>query len=214
MMIRAYDELYLESAQNILGHAVDFALMTLDIDADAFADAFLVSDASKRFAMGDPSYVAGINGCELTRLILEQTCLTFTDHEDVMYIDRSPEYWSGWALAYYQWYTGRPFDMILSAVPLSHIIMMYSPYHEMDISQFTDEMERRVKNAYPFTKLKMIRSQCGISQSALSRQSGVPLRQIQLFEQERRDINKTSAITLRKLSHALHCGMEDLMEIR
>jgi len=40
----------------------------------------------------------------------------------------------------------------------------------------------------------------------------VPLRQIQLFEQGQRDINKTAAVTLYKLSKALCCRMEDLLE--
>ena len=35
MAIRAYDELYLPGAQNILGHAVDFAVMTLAIEPNA-----------------------------------------------------------------------------------------------------------------------------------------------------------------------------------
>ena len=47
MGIRAYDEMYLSSAQNILGHAVDFAVMTLDMAPDYFGTAFAVSDASK-----------------------------------------------------------------------------------------------------------------------------------------------------------------------
>jgi len=50
---------------DILSHAVDFAVMTLGLSADAFGDAFAVSDVSKQFANGNPSYVAGINGCEL-----------------------------------------------------------------------------------------------------------------------------------------------------
>ena len=34
MEIRAYDEAYLASARNILGHAADFAIMTLNLDPD------------------------------------------------------------------------------------------------------------------------------------------------------------------------------------
>ena len=40
----------------------------------------------------------------------------------------------------------------------------------------------------------------------------MPLRQIQLFEQGHRDINKTAAITLHKLAKAMCCRMEDLLE--
>ena len=75
MMIHAYDETYLSSAQNILGHAVDFAIMSLNLDPDTFGNAFSVSSVSKQFAIGNPRYVAGMNGCELTRLVLDGTSL-------------------------------------------------------------------------------------------------------------------------------------------
>lgn len=62
------------------------------------------------------------------------------------------------------------------------------------------------------TRLRIRRENCGLSQSELAADSGVPLRQIQLFEQRQRDINKTAAETLLQLSKALYCNMEDLME--
>ena len=212
MAIRAYDELYLSVAQNILGHAVDFAVMTLNIDPDIFGNAFVVSSVSKQFASGNPTYIAGMNGCELARLVLVETHTAFSDTEDVMYLDKSPEYWAGWALAFYQWYSSRTFMEILSTVPLSQIIHMYPVYHEMDIMQFTEQMDARLKSAIPSTKLKSLRMNCGLSQSELSADSDVALRQIQLFEQRQRDINNAAAITLLKLSRSLHCRMEDLME--
>ena len=46
MEIRAYDEAYLASARNILGHAADFAIMTLNLDPDDFGKALMVSEAS------------------------------------------------------------------------------------------------------------------------------------------------------------------------
>ncbi|MBR1696458.1 MAG: helix-turn-helix transcriptional regulator, partial [Selenomonas sp.] len=66
--------------------------------------------------------------------------------------------------------------------------------------------------AYSQTRLRARRDNCGLSQSELAKEADVPLRQIQLFEQGQRDINKTSAITLYKLSKALYCQMEDLLE--
>ena len=212
MVIHAYDETYLGSAQNILGHAVDFAVLTLDIAPNLFGNAFAVSDASKQFAGGNPRYVAGMNGCELTRMVLTETNIPFHDMKDVMYLDKSPEYWAGWALAYYQWYCSESFFRILAAVSLENIIDLYIPYHEMDVMQFVDQMEKRMKMAYPWTKLRMKRENRGLSQSELAAEADVPLRQIQLFEQRQRDINKTAAVTLLRLSRSLGCRMEDLME--
>lgn len=212
MEIRAYDESYLAVAQNILGHAVDFAVMTLNLDPDEFGNLFIVSDASRQFARGNPRYVAGMNGCELARQVLSESHTSFIDVEDVMFQDKSPEYWAGWALAFYQWYSSRSFMEILYAVSLSRIIEMYPVYHEMDIHQFTDHMDDIMKEAYPVTRLKTRRTNNGLSQSELASDSGVALRQIQLFEQRRRDINSAAAITLLRLSRALYCQMEDLME--
>lgn len=212
MATRAYDEDYLNGAQRILGDAVDFAVMSLDIEPNLFGQLFAVSDTSKQFAAGNPKYIAGMNGCELARKILSETYMTFTDTEDAMYLDKGPEYWAGWALAFYQWYSGYSFMEILKAVPIDQIIGMYSIYHEMDIMQFVDHIQSKMESAYPQTKLRILREASGLSQSKLGEASGVPLRQIQLFEQRQRDINKTAAETLLKLSKALCCKMEDLIE--
>ena len=212
MEIRAYNEMYVNDAQKILGHAVDFAVTTLNIDSDIFGNAFSVSTVSKQFEQGNPRYVAGINGCELTRMILSETHIHFCDIEDAMYLDKSAEYWAGWSLAFYQWYSSRSFFDILNAVPLSNIIMMYPVYHEMDIMQFTDHMNNLLKSAYPYTRLKSRRMNNGLSQSELSNDSGVALRQIQLFEQRQRNINNAAAITLLQLSKSLHCQVEDIIE--
>ena len=212
MAIRAYDEAYLLTAQNILGHAIDFEVMSLDIDPDVFGKLFAVSSVARQFANGNPRYVAGINGCELVREILKITNYSFIDTEDSMYLDKSPEYWAGWALAFYQWYSNRSFIEILSIVSISEIIQMYPVYHEMDITHFTEQMDHQIKKANPFTRLKAKRLNSGLSQSELAKESGVALRQIQLFEQKQRNINNTAAITLLQLSKALHCNIEELME--
>ncbi|MBO5566009.1 MAG: helix-turn-helix transcriptional regulator [Succinivibrio sp.] len=212
MTIRAYDEIYLSDAQKVLGQAVDFALLSLKIDADYFGSAFSVSAVSTQFEAGNPSYISGMNGCELAREVLTKVNITYPDIEDKMYLDKSPEYWAGWALAFYQWYSSRSFIEILNTVPLSEIIGMYPVFHEMDIMQFADRMDGIFKEKFPFTRLKYKRLNCNMSQSDLAAYSGVKLRQIQLFEQRQRNINKASAVTLLKLSRALSCRMEELME--
>ena len=212
MAIRAYDELYLPGAQNILGHAVDYAIMTLSIEPNAFGNALAVSESAKQFSEGNPRYVAGMNGCEFARAVLDDVGADYPEFGDEMYLDKSPEYWAGWALAYYQWNTALSFMEILRTVSMDNIIHMYPLYHEMDLSHFVEQMDRLMKNAFPQTRLRARRSNCGMSQSELASEADVSLRQIQLFEQGQRDINKTSAITLFKLSKALHCRMEDLLE--
>ena len=50
------------------------------------------------------------------------------------------------------------------------------------------------------------------TQKELSERSGVSLRSIQMYEQRNKDINKASAETIYRLSKALGCNMEDLIE--
>jgi DNA-binding Xre family transcriptional regulator len=212
MAIHAYAEDYLAGAQRVLGDAVDFAVMTLGLEPDVFGRAFAMSDVSRQFAVGNPKYVAGMNGCELARQVLTETNMPFRDADDIMFVDKGPEYWAGWALAFCQWYTDQSFSEILNAVSMDRMIDMYPAYHEMDVMHFVDRIQGELLVEFPHTRLRMRREACGFSQSELASESEVPLRQIQLFEQKQRDINKTAAETILRLSKALNCKMEDLIE--
>ena len=89
---------------------------------------------------------------------------------------------------------------------------MYSVYHEMDITSFIDAMEVFYKTAEGDSKLKRIRESRGLSQSELAEESGVHLRNIQMYEQRVNNIDKAQAHMLYKLSRVLGCDMEDLLE--
>jgi len=69
-------------------------------------------------------------------------------------------------------------------------------------------MESRVSE----TKLKKVREAAGLSQSELAKKSGVSLRSIQMYEQRQNNIDKAQGHTLYKLSVALGCDIEDLLE--
>lgn len=62
-------------------------------------------------------------------------------------------------------------------------------------------------------KLKEKRTAAGLSQSGLATASGISVRLIQDYEQDHKPINKGAAITIYKLSKALGCSMEDLLEL-
>lgn len=213
MVIHAYSEDYLYTAQRIMGDMFDYVFDSYDMDLDVFFQMFLVSDVAFQFQTGNPSYVAGKTGCELVKEVIRKSGLTLPDLPEEMYLDKSPEYWAGWALAFYQWYTGRTFRRIYGAVSIADILKMYPAYHEMDIMQFVPAMDERLAAFYTETNLKRLRTYAGLSQSELAGLSKVPLRQIQLFEQRQRDINHTKAVTVLMLARALGCRCEDLMEI-
>lgn len=207
--MNAYDEIYLEKARTTLGSMLDFAVNMLGYSIRDFWDMFLVSQVSKRFQFGDSSVIVGKSGVELCLLIVGRQA------EDISYVvreDKSPEYWAGWALGYYQWNTGRSFRRIDQAVPLENIVEMYFPYHEMDIRQFCDRMDELIKSAHMETNLKRIRSSLGLTQSKLAEQTGIPVRTIQQYEQGQKNINAARSAYLIALSKALYCSPEELLE--
>lgn len=211
-MIHAYDKVYLDKARTSLGRMLDFAVYDLGYDMDVFFDLFLSSGAAKRFGKGDFSLIAGMSGVELAYKVLE---LSGIERERILpnyTADRSEEYWTGWALAYYQWDTALKFEEIVRCIPLRNILSLYSPYHEMDIRQFCDKMNEWYRAARPETNLKFLRRKAGFSQRELAEQSGVPVRTIQQYEQRQKNINKAQAEYLLMLAQALCCDAEDLIE--
>ena len=212
MMICGYDELYLPLAQRVLGDMYDYAVNTLKYSLEEFHKMYLVSGMAGQFEIGNPTYVAGKNGCEVAREVIEDCTGRTVDTGDVMELDKSPEYWTGWSLAYYQWISGKSYREIERHVPIDVICSMYDPLHEADVSLFVEIMNEKCQTEDDKTMLKRLRSYAGLSQKKLAERSGVPIRQIQLFEQRQRDISKTQGSTLLKLSRVLNCRMEDLID--
>lgn len=213
MEMRAYPSDYLDMAQRVMGDMLDFAVNTCNMDIDEFYTLFLASDISTQLQDGNPTYLAGKTGCEIVKEVIKESGMEPVSYEDEMYLDKSPEYWAGWALAYYQWYTCRRFIKINKAVSIDKIVDMYDVYHEMDIMHFVNVVNDEWNNYYIDTNLGRLRKLAGLSQKELAMLSGVSLRQIQLFEQRQRDINHTKAIDVVKLGRVLGCKMEELLQI-
>ena len=212
-MIHAYHKVYLEKARTNLGRMLDFAAYDLGYDPSEFFDLFMNCGLAELFGKGEFTLTVGMSGVELAYRVLELTKHQVEFPKPRYTADRSPEYWAGWALAYYQWETAMSFEEILEFCPLDEIIRMYSPYHEMDIRHFCDRMNELYRAANPETKLKQLRLRAGLSQSELAEQSGVPVRTIQQYEQRQKSINKAQAEYLMMLARALNCKAEDLIEL-
>jgi DNA-binding XRE family transcriptional regulator len=213
-MIHAYREIYLSKAQSVLGDAFDYAINVCAIPGDDFVKLFLASSVSKRIENGEPAYIAGKSGIEIVVEIVSETKGQELSIELPENFERSKEFWVGWAIAYYQWYSGRKYSDIFKAVSYDELQRMYYTLHEADVTKFADIVDSRIKELYPDTKLKRIRTAYGCTQAELAKQSGVSLRSIQMYEQRNKNINKASADTLLSLSKVLGCTIEDLIEIR
>ena len=211
-MTHAYNELYLSDAQDNLAAMLDYAVYSLKYELSFFYRMFLQSGISKKFAEGDASVIAGKSGVELARAVVEENtgeeCLV--EYESSF--KKSPEYWTGWALAYYQWHSGVDFTVIDSEVSIADVCLLYNKYHEMDISHFVARMNEMRMEQRCMTYLKRIRQNAGLSQRELANLTDIPVKTIQQYEQRQKNINKAQAEYVIRLSKALACRPEDLLE--
>ena len=141
----AYDALYLEKARNTLGRMLDYAVHDLGYKLGEFFDLFIASGLAGRFGAGEPSLVVGRSGVELAWMTLESAGRALPSSRPQYPVERSKEYWTGWALAWYQWARNLPFKEILRRVPIETIQSLYYPCHEMDVRQFADRMDDLMK---------------------------------------------------------------------
>lgn len=211
-MTRAYSEFYLSNAKDRLSQFFDYGINQCGFEACWLTSLFVITGYAEQFERGNPAILAGMSGAELLQAVATKTYQNKMLPEPRFAEGKTPEYWAGWALAEYQWYSGKRFKDIFERIPLPKIIEMYSVYHEMDISAFIDTMELFYEKNTSETKLKRIRESRGLTQAELSVASGVKLRSIQMYEQRMNDIDKAQAQTLYKISRVLGCSVEDLLE--
>ena len=211
-MTHAYREIYLSNAQSVLGDAFDYAINTCQIPGDDFIKLFVASSISKRMENGEPSLISGKSGIEIAIEVVLETTGKHLETKPQERIERSAEYWIGWAVAYYQWYSSRRYSDIFKVLTFDDLQKMYYTLHEADITKFVDIAEEKIKEHFKDTNLKRIRASYGCTQAELAKQSGVSLRSIQMYEQRRKDINKASVETLYRIAKVLGCTIEDLIE--
>ena len=120
-MIHAYNKEYLSDAMENLGEAFDYAVHAQKMSLNQFSSLFVNATASKSFENGNPKYVSGMSGTELALTVLNQNGLEAKLVQSLTDYEKSSEYWSGWILAYYQWYSGRSFESILKYLPAEEI---------------------------------------------------------------------------------------------
>lgn len=211
-MTHAYQEMYLNKAQSVLGDAIDYAVNTCGISGSDFIKLFLASTICRRMENGEPTYLVGKSGIEIVREVSFETTGKEITNEPQEHFGRSKEYWIGWAVAYYQWYSSRKYSEIFKVLSFEELQQMYYTLHEADISKFVDIADARIKEYFKDTNLKRLRVAYGCTQAELAQKSDVSLRSIQMYEQRNKDINKASVETIYRIAKALGCALEDLIE--
>lgn len=210
-MIHAYDEIHLDDAMETLGNAIEYATLFCEIDGQEFIDLFITSSIATEFGKGNVKYIAGMSGVELARLVLEKCGKKASDVSELPYIDYPAEYWVGWILAYYQWYTGKSFTTICRKISFQNMMDLYGVLHEADPSKAVSVFDGIMKESGE-TNLARLRKNKGLSQSQLAKAADISIRSIQLYEQRQTDINNAQHNHLKSLSKVLGCEIDDLLE--
>ena len=144
-MARAYKKTYLSNAMRNLAVMMDCGVRKYGYSIEEFYNKFLASDVSRQFACGNPRYLVGMSGAELADCVVEVSGGTVLNENNGTYTV-GPEYWAGWALAYYQWLTCRSFTyMFKKGLGINEVVAMYYPLHEADLSKFAIAADAIIK---------------------------------------------------------------------
>ena len=215
MTRHSYDECYLQDVRCNLGDMFEYAVYDCGLDIDLYFGAFVSCGMAARLEVGDPRFAGGYSGFELAELVVRTANLLEGEPpEPTKGSGRTPEYWCGWILAYYQWLRCERFgNLAMDGLTPSRILSMYV-LHEADESKFVEEADALLsesRRSRP-SRLQTIRKNRQLTQEQLATMSDVSLRMVQLYEQRRNDISKAEFGTVLALFHALGCEPEALVE--
>jgi DNA-binding transcriptional regulator YiaG len=195
-----------------LGAMFDYAVNDGGYEANDFFDRFVASGVARNIELGNPKFLAGMSGVETAREVLRRTEPAHKPFRQRFREQRTPEYWMGWALSYLQWHTGNSFSQLRGRkLRPTELLHLYPTMHEADLTKLEALAAERMRERTEKSALQTLRRQRGLSQAQLAKASGVSLRMIQLYEQNRRDIQKAEAGTISALADALNCEMQALI---
>ena len=210
MTIHAYSQLYLNKVSRSVGTMLHNAVIEFGIDGTDFLNRFIQSEVAEQIENGNPKYIAGKSGMELFLEVHEKTTGEKHHSPVIENYDRSDVYWVGWILTHYQWYSGRTFKSILDTVSHDEIIGLYGTLREADVQKSYEVLDAHFANSE--SKLKTVRKQCGLTQEALSNESGVSLNTIRAYERKSKDINKAQFDIVMRLAKALKCNVSEFLD--
>lgn len=212
MKPKPYSETQLHRFMDKMGDAFDYAINDCQIDGTEFVKMFVASTACRKIENGEASYISGKSGIEIAIECVYEITGKELAVEPSEKFSRSAQYWCGWAVCYYKWWSSRRYANIFRAVSYEDMLGLYSALHESSVENIASVIDEKVRAFYPETNLKRIRTAYGCSQRKLAEMSGVSLRSIQMYEQRNKEINKAQSESLYHLAKALGCTMEDLLE--
>ena len=202
-MTHAYDKSYLEDTMSSIGAMLDFAVGRCGEDLGLFWERFLSSGIAQQFSRRNPKYLCGLSGIELALRVAEKTGAPLPVQSVSIDIG-SPAYWTGWSLAYLQWYLNLSFmELQRSGLTASELHARYSTLHEADLSRTVLYAEKVLAAHHNPKAFKQARKNAGLNQQQLAERTGIPLRVIRAYEQGTVNLDRAAAQTVRHLYSVL-----------
>ena len=213
-MRQAYDAEILEWAMRNMGEMVEYWVEGCNGDPTRLFQILQISGIAKEWERGNTVFILGRSGTELCQLACERMGIKrdVWPRRLVRY-EASYNYWMGWILAYFQWRSGLSFQEILEDIPFDQFERYYPTLHTVSEERCAEEFLEYIHSKRQVRRLQMYRKLLGLSQRELAETSGVNIRTIQQYETGAKDINKASVQNVVAMARALHCDVEDLMEL-
>lgn len=209
-MIHAYNHAYLDDAMSSLGSMLDYAVGLCGEELEFFYSRFLASGIATQWCMGNPKYLAGMSGTELALSVASRTGRDLPILKGMIDIG-SPEYWTGWTMAYIAWYLNLDFQTLHArGVTIAELYARYSVLHEADLQKSVAFAEGIMRKNYN-NPLKKARKNAGLTQQELAELAGINIRSIRAYEQEQLHLEKAEAATLLRFSQVLGCPVSMLL---
>ena len=212
-MTRAYDISYLDDAMTSLGAMLDYAVNTCGEDLALFYARFLASGIADTFSRANPKYLGGMSGIELATLVASRTGSVLPKEDGLIDIG-SPEYWTGWTLAYLSWYLDLDFGTLQArGLTVLSLRDRYPVLHEADLSKSVQFAIKRLGETSGGDLLKRARKNARLTQRQLSDITGIPLSVIRSYEQDKRTLKSAETENVRRICRALGCRLEDIRAV-
>lgn len=137
----AYSELYLKDAQANIAWAFEYGVLGLGFSLETFVQKWLSFKYIDSIEKGDPHFISGMSGIELSWLVAG------LENQEVVDIGFSPSenYWTGFVASLYQWSRNVTYKEIFSQVTAKDFLYMYPTFHEEDITNVLEEIDRRLE---------------------------------------------------------------------
>lgn len=211
-MARAYDIAYLEDTMTSVGAMLDYAVNACGEDLGMFYDRFLGSGIADMLFRAHPRYIAGCSGIELAETVARRTGKPLAQADAFIDIG-SPEYWTGWTLAYLTWYLNIDFRTLQErGVAVDEVYRRYPALHEADLSKSVHFAQKQLDASRDrMNPLKTARENAGMTQRELAEASGASLRAIRAYEQGQLSLQNAESKTTVVLSRILGCKIQHLI---